>query len=232
MGAKSFFRRVIRGIKSLLFIILFLAVIIVAIQFFLKLINLTAWHNIFNFDKQILGIIAVLATIFICVFIAIANEQAEKRKDIEQERRKQKSLFYKLLLQRWFDVMSLYLPGKTYPSTSKEEILKSLDEITRELLLWGNNTIIRRFVFFRDSLKDDGQINAKNLADFEKFLFTIRKDLGYNAWGLRRGDLLTVFLENPDSLKESLSNPKPKPAPKIKAKNKKAPEEIQTNSQP
>ncbi len=85
--------------------------------------------------------------------------------------------------------------------TSSESFAKEFEEFfitfTRDLIVWGSPNVIKAYENFKLGSLTSGT-NAVLLVD--DILREIRSDLGNSNRGIKRGDLIKLFLKDPQEL--------------------------------
>ena len=98
----------------------------------------------------------------------------------------------------WFRVVL----GQKSPenAVSQEDMIKFMTTFTQKLMLWGSDSVLKEYTRFRQSsMSASGEQDASNtLLVLEDLLFAIRADMGHRNSGLRRGDLLALFVNDID----------------------------------
>lgn len=144
------------------------------------------------------GIIAVSGTILVTSITLIITKSWERKLKIENENRLKKIPIYEEFMTFWFkNILSLSKGSKEKP-LSQDQIVQSMGIFTEKIIIWGSDKVIKSYSDFRQfSFKAD--INNKNNAKdfiifFEKLLFAIRTDLGHKNYGLKTGDIISLFM--------------------------------------
>ena len=154
-----------------------------------------------SLDNQVLaGIIAASTTVIISVFTVVVGKHLEKKKEIDHQLRIQKTKVYEKYMKEMFRV--LVAKG----NYSEKEMIKFLEEFSRELILWGGPKVIKNYCEFKNFGNQKTNTNDQRIMlYFEKVLFRIRRDLGHSNRGLNPGDLLTLFIKDISNVKELVS---------------------------
>ena len=146
------------------------------------------------------AIIAATGTVLVSVISVMVGKYLERKRSIEQELRNKKIPMYNGFVEFWLNfMMSEKITGK---QITEKETIKYFNKFTQELMVWGSDEVVslwsqyRRKFVNQDPEKPDPSFN--NMFEFEKLLLAIRKDTGHKNKGLKRGDLLGLFINDID----------------------------------
>ena len=182
---------------------LFIGIGIAAIYFFLKAI----WTNFTTLQTEVAtAVVAGSVTIIVGIGTVFIGRYYEKKRQIELEHREKKVEIYESFMAVWFERI---LKGKKEAtSTTKvvatdqqnDDLENFLRDFTRNAILWSSHGVIKKYAVFRDSTLNAKQASVESLYEtlfqFEDVLFEIRKDLGNSNRGLKKGDLLVLFIND------------------------------------
>lgn len=154
------------------------------------------------------AIIAAAATVLASSVSVTVTRYLEKLRELEQHRRERKTPVYERFVGFWFDYLYAEKLGKKQPTT--QAVIAAFLEWTKLLTIWGSDDVIREWARFRERMEalEDAPAEERQeiLADFERVLLAIRRDVGYPDTGLSRGDLLALWL-TVDALRELRKRP-------------------------
>jgi hypothetical protein len=139
--------------------------------------------------------ITAIATFIGSALTLVITKRWERRREIQQELRRQKTPLYEEFISFLF---RLLMSSKAGQSLTEEEMTSFMVKFTQGLTIWGSNEVIQKYGQFRQ-MSTDNPDAAKLTAAVEDILFSIRSDLGHPG-GLRRGDLLRLFINDLDKL--------------------------------
>jgi hypothetical protein len=145
-------------------------------------------------DKQVAAaIIAASTTIIVSVASLILAKHYENKRLIEKDIRDKKIVVYEKLMAYFFKFMG----------TKDKSKLQSMEnfyiEFSPSFLTWGSDEVIRHWSDFRRAAVANDSLTV--LANFEKLLLIIRKDIGHKNKGLEQNKtLLAAFINDLDSL--------------------------------
>jgi hypothetical protein len=168
------------------------------------------------------AVISASALVFVALIANFGAKIYERRQQIQQEQRAKKAEVYEEFMAFWFRLLTGEEAKEEDEQDSEDEAAKdngASDEekdkepkneepspefqneveayirgFTHRFVTWGSEPFIRDYVVFKRKIIDG--TDDRYLA-FEKVLLEIRRDLGFSNKGLRRGDLLKVFLADP-----------------------------------
>lgn len=78
---------------------------------------------------------------------------------------------------------------------TQEQMLEDLSKFSEELTLWGSSRVIKKWIKFRE-FSQDKEKAIENLFLLEEIVFEIRRDMGQRRKGLKKGDLLSFFIND------------------------------------
>ena len=148
-------------------------------------------------------IIAASATVLVSVVSIIYSQRKTKEREIAESHRPQKIELYKRFMD---DVvlgvlrMTKKKGGKSIDDADVQEHLQDFFfQFTGDLIVWGSPQVIKSYTEFRSS-GDQPEIILK----VDDMLRAIRKDLGHSNRGIGRGALISLFLTDPEKLREMM----------------------------
>lgn len=132
-----------------------------------------------------------------------ATNSFPRRREIEADQRREKAKVYEGFMDLWFD--EIMLPAqleknRTAPNRVSEELMRSMGNFTKKVILWGSDDVVREYLRYRNLQL--GQSTGKfkpvdpKLEALERLFFAFRKDLGYANRGLAKRDLLALFIND------------------------------------
>lgn len=146
--------------------------------------------------KLAAGMIAGSATIFVSVITVLFSKKQEHKVDIQNQLREKKIPIYENIIEFIFLITFAEKLGKEQPS--EQEMIKFFADTTRDLVIWGSKDIVKEFGNFRDTLTNlaDTSDTTVMLACVEDLFIAIRKDLGHNVSGIKRGEILRLYIND------------------------------------
>ncbi len=181
--------------QAILSFLLSLAIIYGAYELLKIIFNL-----LLSIDKQVaVAIIAASGTVLAAVAAALYVQRRTKEREIFEAHRPQKIEVYKQFMETIVTVLRKSKDESV--DTSSEAFAKEFEEFfitfTRDLIVWGSPNVIKAYENFRLGSSTSGT-NAVLLVD--DILREIRSDLGNSNRGVKRGDLIKLFLKDPQEL--------------------------------
>ncbi|MGD0126922.1 MAG: hypothetical protein ABSF46_16305 [Terriglobia bacterium] len=150
------------------------------------------------------AIIAAAGAVLVSVLSVSIAKFLERRETIERETRLKKIPVYESLISLIFGILQQDKPG--IAKLTGEELIRKFSALTENVIVWGSDSVLKRFGEFRVASLQVGQgqglINA--LATLEDLMLAIRRDLGYKNAKIERGDLLRLFINDLDQHREAL----------------------------
>lgn len=151
------------------------------------------------------NVIASLIAALTAVFGYLYNQRKSKLRDIAETHRLQKVELYKSFMDMTVNILMKTktgelneLPDGQIPSDLEKQFM----HFTRDLISWGSPEVIKTFKKFRDS-SEHGP-NPQVIVLVDDILHAMRKDLGHSNFGLRRGDLIKLFIKDPHEVDKLL----------------------------
>ncbi len=195
-----------KKLKTGILFVVTLSLIFVAVyalyRFFYFLVS-----GVLSLDTGVVAaIIASAATVLVSVFSLIYNQRQTKEREIAESHRPKKIKLYKRFMDEAI-VGALRLAekedGKSIYDKELQQHLKNFFlQFTADLIAWGSPQVIRAYKEYRKSPN-----SPYILFKVDDMLRAIRQDLGHSNRGIHSGDLIKLFLSDPDKLKESVNIP-------------------------
>ncbi|MGI9054646.1 MAG: hypothetical protein ACR2F2_02455, partial [Pyrinomonadaceae bacterium] len=96
-----------------------------------------------------------------------------------------------------------FLLGKVLKNAASEDEMKEfVIKFSQKMLVWGDDNVIKAWVDFKKNVVNE-EFQYQPLFLIENVLLSIRADMGHSNKGLKRGDLLTLFINDMDKAFES-----------------------------
>jgi len=160
------------------------------------------FSGIFSLEANLAAaIIATAATVIVSVFGIVINQQQLKNREIAESHRPQKIELYMEFMNNII-IKTLQLTKKEGTDflnnqDVKKEMESFFQQFTGDLIVWGSPKVIKAYTNFRN-FGEQPQILLK----LDDMLRAIRQDLGHSNRGIKKGDLICLFLSDPEKLKE------------------------------
>ncbi len=147
------------------------------------------------------GSITILGLIVNSI-ISVALKASEHRNKTKAELRVKMEKPYSEFISLIFDMMK---STKQSGQMGEGEVLERMIGFSKEVTLYGSNKVVKRWAKYRTSA--DKLTPLENLTQMENILFAIREDLGMRKRGMKRGDILSLFIND---IQEVLKKPNDK----------------------
>ncbi len=152
------------------------------------------WKAFASLSSQVAATVIVgILTASASIFAVLKSKQAEHRRDIEQELRKQKAPIYEEFSSFLFKIL---MSTKTGKEVSEEEMLQFIVDFNRRLIVWGADSVIKEWSNFKQLHEGTDYPPVMNLIVIERILYAIRTDMGHKNKGMGQGDLLSIFIND------------------------------------
>lgn len=153
------------------------------------------------------NVAAALIAAAVALFGYTYNQRRTQARELADAHRPQKMEVYDHFLSI-VRFLQYSVTGEGVPKkrTDKEnrELTAHFREFTRGLIEWGSPAVIKQWMAFRRVVTPKG--SRELLFAMDDMLRAIRQDLGLSNRGLARGDLVKLFLKDPDTLQETLTS--------------------------
>jgi hypothetical protein len=151
------------------------------------------------------AIVAASATFLAAVVTVVYSQTRSKAREISATHRSNKAEAYKGFMRF---ISDLLLESKNSDSSIQRGSLpKKLQEtyfsIRSDLIVWGSPNVINAYKRLQYNL---GTGSPATLLLCDDVLQEMRKDLGLSNAGFKRGDLIKMFLTNPEELDTFMKN--------------------------
>lgn len=185
--------------KFLIFLqVLFIFIIIILISLGLYEFFKKMFYYLSQLKPEISAtLLAAFLTILIPITLHFITKYYERKNEIIKEMRNKRTPTYDEFMNFVFKLINA---GKTNDNllTSADIIIFLNDFIQRIILLWPDH-LVKEFIIFRKKLMENDKLpndSGKNLFALENLIYKIRKDLGYKNINLKKGDILSLFIND------------------------------------
>lgn len=164
------------------------------------IIAIKTWELFKSIDPTLAaGIIATSATVFVSVFTVMISKKQEHKVEIQAQLRQKKVPIYERIIEFIFLITFADKLGKNFPT--QEDMIKFFADTTRDLIIWGSKDMVKAFGDFRDQLvaSQNSPEPTQVMGAVEDLLLAVRKDLGHSIAGVKRGDLLRLYVNDVES---------------------------------
>lgn len=136
------------------------------------------------------ALVAGSVTVIVSTMTIVLGKYYERKKDREALYREKKVEIYDYFLEKFFTIFF-----DNPQEDGSDEAVRFLKDFTRKLLLWSNPETVNAFVDWSNHLKA-GKSDAQSVFLTEDFLLSLRKDLGKDNKGIKRGVFAALFFKN------------------------------------
>jgi len=144
------------------------------------------------------AIIAAAATVLVSVLSVVLGNIYEAREQVQREHREKKIPVYEDLIAFLFRVL---LGVKTGSAPTEEDMLKFMSEFNQRAMVWGSDEVLAAWIKWRRAAINSSSPGTQPLELvflYEELILAIRRDLGHKNSGLKRGDILALFVNDID----------------------------------
>lgn len=151
----------------------------------------------------IIAIMSAVVSIFTLVYGKYIDNKQKTNRYLYGKREEPYSQFIGMV----YNILQSKKIGKSY---SEHDMLEDLFKFSQQITIWGSNEVIQKWNRFRNySIKreKDPTLPSENiLFILEDIIYAIRKDMGHKDKVLKRGELLSLFVNDIDEALEKRQN--------------------------
>lgn len=141
------------------------------------------------------GIVAATATVIVSVVSVLVAKRLEQKSLVIREHRERKTPIYEEIVKLIFRFAFSEKIG--LEALTEQELIKKMAWITENLVIWGSDDLLLAWSKFRKFSTQSEEIpNFQVLFEVESLLLAIRKDLGHSNKGIKRGEILGLFIND------------------------------------
>jgi len=148
--------------------------------------------------------IATSGTILLGLSVHLFEKMFSKNRDISEAHRPHKIEIYRSFLEKFIGFVQT---SKNRNDKQNEAELKKMEkfihQFNRESILWASPKVLQLYKQFSTKASND---SVRSLEVMDHLLREIRKDLGHSNRGLKKGDLMKVFLSDPEEFDKLFSD--------------------------
>lgn len=154
-------------------------------------------------DSQIAAaIIAFAGTVIVGIGAVVIGQQRSKSREIAESHRPKKIELYNNFILTMIDILRKHKGTGGEGLENDKDIEDFFYKFTAEVVLWGSPGVLRHYATFRNLGQEE---NPNVVLIMDDIMQAMRKDLGLSNWGLARGDLMKMFITDPESLDKLLA---------------------------
>ena len=184
-------RQIISAISALL--------VLLAVGYLSFLGIRAAWNALTSYNSEItVAIVAGAGTIIVSVVSIVVGKAYEARAQIQKEIRAKKVPVYEELIAF---MTRLLASEKVGVAPTEREMLEFMAGFTQRITVWGSDSVLLAWVTWRRAALQQRESRAdlvRLMSVYENMILAIRKDLGHKNKDLRRGDILSLNLNDVD----------------------------------
>lgn len=144
----------------------------------------------------ITGGVSILGVVISSIIAKILDYRQKTKRYLYEKREEPYSDFIKMV----YKIMHNAKLGEEY---SEVKMFEDTVQFSQKLTLWGSSKVIKKWLRFRLSIQEKDFDPENNLFVMEDIIFEIRKDMGLKRKGLKKGDLLSFFINDIKKLTDS-----------------------------
>jgi len=146
------------------------------------------------------AIIAFVSTVVGGIGAVLIAQQRSKSREIAESHRPNKIKIYSNFITTMIGIIQKHKGSDTTVLENSKEIEDFFFDFTTQVVLWGSPRVLRHYAAFR---KIGQAPNLNIVLVMDDIMQAMRKDIGLSNRGLSRGDLMKMFLTDPESLDKS-----------------------------
>ncbi len=147
------------------------------------------------------AVIAFSGTIIAGIGAVVIAQQRSKSREIAEAHRPKKIELYNSFITTMIGIIRKHKGSDSKVLEGDKEIEEFFYKFTTEVVLWGSPGVLGHYASFRNLGQEK---NPNVILIMDDIMQAMRKDLGLSNWGLSRGDLMKIFLTDPESLDKLL----------------------------
>lgn len=183
-------------IKGLIVLIILVAIVVFAIQYLInvfsntiaKFAQATSKVDAVIIVALITGAVSILGVVLSSIVAKILEYRQNTKRYLYEKREEPYSEFIEMVYKLQQNIKN----KKVY---SEEEMLADIVKFSKKLTLWGSDKVIKKWLRFREIGQEPNK-KTENLFILEDIIFEIRKDMGQKRGKLKKGDLLSFFVND------------------------------------
>lgn len=160
-------------------------------------------HTFQHLDKEVAAaLVTAGAAVVVTVSSAVLARYFDRRQAREQAERTARIPVYEDFVKGLLDLLGIGKAEEERRTIDEADARKMMAAFTEKIIIWGSDDVIRAWVDWRyaaAALGDRKQTDAEaieSMLHLESLLLTFRKDLGLRNKGLRRGDILRLWIND------------------------------------
>ncbi len=147
------------------------------------------------------AVIAFSGTIIAGIGAVVIAQERSKSREIAEAHRPKKIELYNSFITTMIGLIRKHKGSDSKALEGDKDIQEFFYKFTAEVVLWGSPGVLGHYATFRNLGQEK---NPNIILIMDDIMQAMRKDLGLSNWGLSRGDLMKMFLTDPESLDKLL----------------------------
>jgi hypothetical protein len=142
------------------------------------------------------------------------NSDIQNKREIAAKLREQKSQVYEDFIKFWIDMLMLPENQRKRQTgqIDRDELVRNMARLSQPLMLWPSNDVVRAWADFRRMMNRAEREKQpvpplETIFAFEDLIYLMREDMGHSSFGVRRGDLLSFFVKDLETVDGSIGMP-------------------------
>jgi hypothetical protein len=135
------------------------------------------------------------------VILLMIGQYFNRSREISEAHRDKKVRMYSGFMEMLANAMRSTTENPDYRIEDDPDIVTRLFELNRDAILWSSPSVIKALLELKTP---QGNSPGSIMLRMDNLLRAIRRDIGLSNWALPRGQLVKMFLRNPDELDDLL----------------------------
>jgi uncharacterized membrane-anchored protein len=176
---------------------LFGLILILGLGVAIVFVTRVAVHAFEGLNREVeAAIVAALGTAAVTLISVIVTRIFERRATVERAQQERRTPVYEAFVSGLLGMLRDH--GDDPTALDLTEAVKVLNSFTEKVIVWGSDDVIRTWGQYRYAVQAP-QTDAEkreSVYGLERLFLTVRQDLGHPNKGLKRGDLLRLFVND------------------------------------
>lgn len=151
---------------------------------------------------MVLGFFTVVGSV---AGVLITQWQIKKREIAEAHRAKRKEIYQDFMDDCIIRTLRKVNNQSAEAVEDDKQLQDAMMKFTGQIVVWGDPEVIKVFWLWRQAAQQESQEESDILMKTDNFLRAMRADLDNSNSGLQRGDLIKLFLRDPERLNAAIS---------------------------
>jgi hypothetical protein len=179
--------------------------IIAFLLIILSLVGAVIFYGISTISKLSAEVVASFVTGLIGLSGILLAQWYSKKKEISESHRPAKVEVY----ERFFDIVETFMADTKSSDSDLDAVdlpaglVKELTKMSRGMVVWASPDVILAWSKFR-TFSNNKNEKEPVLLVVDDLMQAIRKDLGNSNFGLKRGDVIKMYISNPSEVDDLL----------------------------